>query len=208
MSFIGTPDNGEQIDNNEGVLEYIAQKYEEGLVTDNNPSQINQLTGLEQAIAFHYNLNPFDKYDDIETLKLEVIKRVNQEIALKGYATESGLNLDLSPLKTGLYNRDDQDIHKQFIYNYYPQKDYTNWIEKMARAFIGGFLTEDNPSYRGLTGLDQVIILGCNLEPLTQDRDSVIGRIIKSTVKSRVSDYNGGNNINNGEEKLRDLEMS
>jgi len=204
MPYIGLPNNGEQTDNNDDVLLYIAKKYEDGIVTDNNISNINWLSGLEQAICFQYNLDPFIglDIDKIYAIKKQIIYKVNPSILKEGYYTEVDNTLDRSKLRLGLYEKGDEVVHREFVEDYYGYEQYNAWTDKLAMAIIEGVLTEDNPSYLGFTGLDQAIILGCNLEPINDDRDLTILKIIKQNVKSRVKCYQGGNGLNTAKENI------
>jgi hypothetical protein len=206
MSYTGTPDNGEQSESNEGVLYYLAKKYEEGIVTDNNMSEINWSTGLEQAIAFQYELNPnIDvDMDDIYEIKHSVFNKVFN-FDYQGYATEGDIDSSYSAINLGVYEKGDEVVHQEFVDDYYGDEQYDKWVDKLAKAVITGVLTDDNASYLGLTGLDQVIILGSHLEPLKFDKDWVIVKVIKHDVKEKVKFYQRGNRLNKGNENVFDL---
>jgi hypothetical protein len=206
MSYTGTPDNGEQSESNEGVLYYLAKKYEEGIVTDNNMSEINWSTGLEQAIAFQYELNPnIDvDMDDIYEIKHSVFNKVFN-FDYQGYATEGDIDSSYSAINLGVYEKGDEVVHQEFVDDYYGDEKYDKWIDSLAKAVINGVLTDDNASYLGLTGLDQVIILGSHLEPLKFDKDWVIVKVIKHDVKEKVKFYQRGNRLNKGNENVFDL---
>jgi hypothetical protein len=206
MSYAGTPDNGEQQESNEGVLYYLAKKYEEGIVTDNNMSEINWSTGLEQAIAFQYELNPnIDvDMDDIYEIKHSVFNKV-LNFDYQGYATEGDIDTHYSAIKLGIYEKGDEVVHQEFVDDYYGDEQYDKWVDKLAKAVITGVLTDDNASYLGLTGLDQVIILGSHLEPLKFDRDWVIVKVIKHNIKEKMKFYQRGNRLNKGKENVFDL---
>jgi hypothetical protein len=206
MSYTGTPDNGEQSESNEGVLYYLAKKYEEGIVTDNNMSEINWSTGLEQAIAFQYELNPnIDvDMDDIYEIKHSVFNKVFN-FDYQGYATEGDIDSSYSAINLCVYEKGDEFVHQEFVDDYYGDEKYDKWIDSLAKAVINGVLTDDNASYLGLTGLDQVIILGSHLEPLKFDKDWVIVKVIKHDVKEKVKFYQRGNRLNKGNENVFDL---
>ncbi|KUK77767.1 MAG: hypothetical protein XD93_0112 [candidate division WS6 bacterium 34_10] len=206
MSYAGTPNNGEQLESNEGVLYYLAKKYEEGIVTDNNMSEINWSTGLEQAIAFQYELNPNidEDLDNIFEIKHNVFNKVFN-FDYQGYATEGDTDFHYSAIKLGIYEKGDEIVHQEFVDDYYGDEWYNKWIDRLAKAVIAGILTEDNASYLGLTGLDQVIILGSHLEPFKFDKDMTIVRIIKHNVKEKMKFYQRGNRLNGGNENVFDL---
>jgi hypothetical protein len=206
MPYAGTPDNGEQSESNEGVLYYLAKKYEEGIVTDNNVSKINGTTGLEQAIVFQYelDLNIRSDVDSIYEIKDNVFTKVIN-FDYQGYATEADLEYQYSAFKIGEYKKGDEIVHQEFVDDDYGDGQYDRWIDRLAKAVITGVLTDDNASYRGLTGLDQVIILGSHLEPLKFDRDWIIVKVIKHDVKEKVKFYQRGNRLNKGKENVFDL---
>jgi hypothetical protein len=210
MSTENCPDNqnNPEREDKTDFLEETAWKLCLGIFTDDNYSDINELTGLEQVIAYEYSLNPF-REGDIE--KIEQIKTEIFNIAcgkyLGGYYSRYG-EIDLNDYSVSLYEKGDEKYLKNYISRSWTKREYQEWIDEIAISVLKGVLTEDNPSQEyGFSGLEQVIISKTHLNPYFNSEDFLVIEMIMDNVSSRIIDYHGGHSINREPERPLDLEV-
>jgi len=123
------------------LIRNLALKVIEGLLTDDNPSEENNLTGLEQTIAYVFIFSKGDK-NTIKGMKKRVYGKIND---LNGGCKIEKDFIPNPDIKSSLPEEELEDLERSFI------KD-------LAISVMAGSLTDDNPSEEnGLTGLEQAI---------------------------------------------------
>jgi len=113
------------------ILERIALSYLLRGITDNNPSEKNNLSTLEQILHYEFFHDIYDEYD-LEGLKQEIIAMAQ---TLEGEYGE------------------EECITRDYVYS---QRNRIN--KRIARAIFLELITDDNPSdWTGLSSLEEII---------------------------------------------------
>lgn len=174
------------------TINWICNRYLSGHITDDNPSFANGLTGLDQIIAFNFELDPEDEEDmvEIEYIRLDIQERIR-------YKMNGGSYLAGVPVQIFEEAEDEPlmaDVEK-CIEHFGGEEEYKDWINKVAKNVLLGILTKDNPSYRnGLTGFQQFIISQIGLDLESVEDYGVFCRI-RFDIENRMKDYKGGSRL-------------
>jgi hypothetical protein len=177
----------------EKMISWIANRYLAGDITDDNPSTVNSLTGLEQVIAFNYGLDPNDEEErvEIECIRIDIEERIK-------FQMNGGSYIENQPLEFSELNPDEivLELDRGTCINHFGSlQEYEDWINRVSRKIFENVLTEDNPSPKNrLTGLDQFIISQVGLE-LRLPEDRMAFYVIKIDLRNRESEYQGGSFI-------------
>lgn len=139
----------------------------DGIITDDNPSEDDKMTGLDQCLYFLFG----DEYSDKE---LEYLKKKTLKLAHK-FAI----------------GRRKNSVEQEIEYYMYapsilPVEHMPEFLSKAVFLHTAGKITNNNPSPKnGLTGLDQVILHF--LAPSKKDYE-----IIKKIIIADTISYSGG----------------
>jgi hypothetical protein len=192
MNIDPIPEDDESYDD-QVLISWITSRYLAGEITDDNPSIENGLTGLDQVIAFNYDLDPNDEDDrvEIECIRIDIHERIK-------FQMNGGSYLENHPLE--ICDNYDYDIVLELerdscINHFGSLEEYKDWINLVARKIYEGILTEDNPSpITQRTGLDQFIISQVSLDFNLKD-DRMAFYIIKLDLRNKESEYQGGSSL-------------
>lgn len=205
MNIGPIPENNQE-NSEDKRLVWITNSYLAGNITDDNPSEINDLTGLEQAIAFSYNLNPDneDEMLEIESIRLDIEERIK-------YQMNGGSYLVNQPITFFSKHPDEivLDLDRNIAINHFGSlEEYEDWIDRVSRKVFEGLITEDNPSARNqYTGLDQLIISQVGLD-FNLEEDCMAFYIIKLDLRSKETQYQGGSIVPEMDKKALEIAIT
>jgi hypothetical protein len=175
------------------LISWITNRYLAGDITDDNPSHENGLTGLDQVIAFNYELDPNDENErvEIECIRIDIEERIKFEM-------NGGFFIENQPFKI-CQNHPDKillEIDRDTCIDHFGSlEEYEDWINRVSRKIFQNILTEDNPSPRNrMTGLDQFIISQVGLD-LNVLEDRMAFYVIKIDLRNKETEYQGGSSI-------------
>jgi hypothetical protein len=192
MNVEPLPEDNENYDD-QALISWITGKYLAGQITDDNPSMENGLTGLDQVIAFNYDLNPDDENErvEIECIRIDIQERIK-------YQMNGGSYLENHPFEICENHEDELVLELDIdtcINHFSSLEEYEDWINQVARKVFEGVLTEDNPSPGNQkTGLDQFIISQIDLD-FSLEEDRMAFYMIKLDLRNKESEYQGGSSL-------------
>jgi hypothetical protein len=180
-----------------------------GIITDDNYSETNDLSGLEQIIFFEYNLDPDSEsdYERLEKIKAEIFQVIETKY-LGGHDSKFDKEALFEEAESA-YEHGDAELLQGYIHKNWRKRKYEAWIDKLAKGLIEGVIKDIEPSnLSNYTGLEQIIIAKTNLHPDDIGDHYILLELIKANVRSRVTDFSGGNRFPETTEEVLDLDIA